>query len=864
MEKDNKILAKDNNITLNQHIKDCIMILEKLNNNIPNLPEEIKNSIKISLFLHDIGKVLPYFQIVTLKNKNYEPFDISQLLNIYHSLVSILFINKEILKQKYEKDYSYILSAIAYHHWKDSLENDLRFGAEKFEYLLLKDDNFKNTLINNIKKELSNFNSEIDNDIIIFDQDITQGLANGLSLAEYIIPPYQLYWFPKRLETNEEEKKKCILISGFLQRCDHYASFCEKEEKWLKKKEEDKNIMLNNVEIKSIQEDKIINNIKAEISKKFNNISKIKLWQEDYLKNSNIKDSNLILIAPTGIGKTEFAFLWGGDKKFFYTLPLRAAVEQIYDRAIEIFTEKKTGLLHSDADVYLLGDNYNYEKIKVYNVAKQLSYPVIISTGDQFFPYGLRPPGYERIYATFSYSRLIIDEVQAYDPRAAAIIVKFIEDIVRLGGKFLLMTATFPEYIEKEIKNRISNNTFKIVNLYDNEKDKYKSLKKHKLKFEVIKNNKNDFSLSNEIIQQIIDKAKNKRVLIIMNTIKQAKDLYKKILEKSKENDNLKEENIILFHSQFTINEKNEIKKNLEEKFKNPKDEKDTEGKILIATQVIEAAINIDADILYTEICPMDALVQRMGRVLRRYMKNFVLPENSEPNIYILIFNNGYESGNGYVYDKELIEKTMFFLDNPDFEYEKVMDVGKLKKEIKKSKKNKQGGNTNEFNLEKLRNLKDENYTLVISEYQKYELVNKLYKSLDLNGKYLSSFYEMLLTLDAGFMSDRKEEAQRIFRKIVNASTIDETKREEFIEKIKSLVNSEDFNYTKFKKEIIADFIVPIPYYKLKAKTESVIMWIDSIKFENLSDEQKLRIKKLKEWCEDIFIINSNNIKDDN
>jgi len=93
--------------------------------------------------------------------------------------------------------------------------------------------------------------------------------------------------------------------------------------------------------------------------------------------------------------------------------------------------------------------------MRIYEFARQLSYPAIVSTGDQFFPYALRPPSYEKIFAKFSYSRLIIDEVQAYDPKAAAIVVKFIEHVVQMGGKFLLMTATIPLFIQKRLKEEL-------------------------------------------------------------------------------------------------------------------------------------------------------------------------------------------------------------------------------------------------------------------------------------------------------------------------------------------------------------------------------------------------------------------------
>lgn len=886
------ISAKDNGVSLKQHTDDILKAFEKLKDKI-NQNDDIINCIKWVIKLHDLGKVLPYFQIVVLENNDYQPWEVDKDLNIYHSLSSILFINQEKLKEKLSNDdktLQYVLSAIAYHHWKNSLEMDLRYGGEKFEKLL--NFEYKQKLVENLKIELEELLNNENTNIIQFNENMCKGLSNGLSFSDYVIPPYQLYWLPKRIELDEEGKKKWILISGFLQRCDHYASFCEEEQ-------------FNNIEhieIENIKYNEILNKVKSKIGT--NN----SIWQEKKLSDNNYRE-NLILVAPTGIGKTEFAFLWSNGEKFFYTLPLRAAVEQIFERANIIFGENKVGLLHSDADVYLLGVNYNYERLKVYEVAKELSYPVIISTGDQFFPYGLRPPGYERIYATFYYSRLVIDEIQAYDPRATAIIVKFIEDIYKLGGKFLLMTATLPEYVKKEIKEKIKTNDTKNyieLNIYEEEKTKYQNLKKHKLSFLSISNKKEDnsidFIIPDEILKDIISKAKENRILIITNTIKQAENVYQKIKnlgreikdekgniteyefnfdskqKKEKIKINIKNENIILFHSQFTLNEKQKIKTEIETKFKNPKDPNEIEGKILVATQVIEAAIDIDADILYTEICPMDALVQRMGRVLRRYKENFSLNENDEPNVYIFLFKDGYESGNGRVYDTELIEKTLIYLDNPQCNIKniysetnpnKTTDDNLESNNIEKRKNSKKKENSF-FNFENLTNIKNNgNYTLLLSEYQKYELVTKLYANLDSNGRYLSKFYETLSILDAGFMSDRKEEAQKIFREIMNADVIDISKKVDFLNKIYNLIQNNNFTYTIFKKEIIANFVISIPYWNLeKIKKGFVSDWIDEIKIESYQDAKKLgKIKeKIKDWCKNIFIVNfknKNNKKND-
>jgi CRISPR-associated endonuclease/helicase Cas3 len=837
----NPIWSKDNGTTLQEHISDILEAFSKLSNKI-KVNDNLKTAIETAIKLHDLGKALPYFQIVSVGNKSYEPFDVNKDLNIYHSLASVLFINQEKLKETFSDDENmtrYVLSAIAYHHWKNSLENDLRFGTEKFEYL--KNTKVLEQLLNNLTQELKNKNIQ---DVIQINKEMLEGLANGLSFTDYVVPPYQMYWLPKRIETDEEGKKKCVLISGFLQRCDHYASFCE----------EDSSSNIEQIELSYGDDLDVANKIKNKISEKIGGQNNITFWQEEKLNNNRLKDQNLILLAPTGSGKTEFAFIWSNNEKFFYTLPLRAAVEQIYDRAKAIFGEDKTGLLHSDADVYLLGDEYNYEKIKVYEVAKQLSYPVIISTGDQFFPYGLRPPGYERIYATFSYSRLVIDEIQAYDPRACAIIVKYIEDIVRLGGKFLLMTATLPEYVKQEIEKRIaSDNSYKELNIYDAERNKYEELKKHKIDFKLISNKKYgkkiDFSIPDNIIDKIIRNAQDKRILVILNTVRQAKNVHEKICNKIKNSNNiLKDKNIILFHSQFTLNEKQNIKQEIEEKFKNPKDSNDDEGKILVATQVVEAAIDIDADILYTEICPMDSLVQRMGRVLRRYKEGFSFQENAEPNVFVWIFKEGYESGNGRVYDKELIEKTLILLkenSNQNNYWNNYYD--NFNKEKEKLKKIDIIIPTDKF---------------LLSEYQKFNIVSELYKSLNPSGKYLSKFYETLSIFDAGFMSDRKEEAQRIFREIINASVIESSKKNSFKEKVEKLIQDNDFNYTKFKKEIIAEFVIQIPYYDLdKRQRGSVVSWIDKIQIENETDENKKRKEKLKKWCEDIFVVENDNNK---
>lgn len=394
---------------------------------------------------------------------------------------------------------------------------------------------------------------------------------------------------------NDKQKQYAVLLKGLLHKCDYSASahiLCEKKNDFL------------------------LDSIEDWRSGKF----QYNTLQEFCIANRN---ENIMVTAPTGMGKTEAGLLWCGDNKCFFVLPLKTAINAMFDRIKKLANDveaedvykSRVALVHSDMKSYYLKDandkdtdyDFDYEEL-----SRQFCLPVTVCTPDQIFDFVLKYPGYEYKLAISSYSKFIIDEIQMYSPDILAAIIYAIKMIHIMGGKVAVLTATLPPFVKEELLKIFGDD----VQLADFSSE---GILRHNVKVF-------DDKLETDDVIEIVNETNSdtvKKYLVVCNTVKTANRIYREFSES-----NIDAE-INLFHANFI--KKDRMKKEKEIMKASEKELNEmTKPEIWISTSVVEASLDIDFDILITELSDLFSLFQRFGRTNRKGKKDF-----SDYNCYV-------------------------------------------------------------------------------------------------------------------------------------------------------------------------------------------------------------------------------------
>lgn len=572
--------------TLKEHHKDIVTCAEMFFLEYGEyFTEKEKKLVVEACRIHDLGKVNLVFQAMICP-KLAEKFhiDVRKTPQIPHGFLSAVTISLDEFDDLSElfsdKDFGPFITAVYYHHDREDHYNSpaIRKYAEK--YYMKQIEEYLNRKIR--KLNCSNL------DDLLF--------RNNVYTGKYI--PDSNAW------------KEYLLIKGLLNKFDYTVSAgYENAESAI-----------------DLHEKKLVKNIE-----KFLNGKELRPAQKFMKMN---RDKNLIVIAPTGSGKTEASLLWMNGEKSFYTLPLKVSSNAIYLRIKENYEYKDVALLHSDAmAVYLREYNGNEDIGEKYERSKMLSQPLTVCTVDQLFRFVYRALGTEIFAATLKYSKLVLDEIQAYEPRVIATIIYGLKMIQEMGGKFAIITATFPPVLKYFMEQ---------YGLVEGKQYISKDFTGKEYQVEKYPRHKVEIRHSEMNLDEIRLRGKNRKVLVICNTVSKAQKLYKK----------LEGENVWLLHSKYIRRDRAFLERKI------MGFSESGESGIWITTQIVEASLDIDFDILYTEMCTADSLLQRMGRCNRkgRYCPN-------EANIVVFDNRNGVSEGKRRsVYEDKLYDRSLELL----------------------------------------------------------------------------------------------------------------------------------------------------------------------------------------------------------
>ncbi|GCC11496.1 CRISPR-associated nuclease/helicase Cas3 [archaeon] len=220
----------------------------------------------------------------------------------------------------------------------------------------------------------------------------------------------------------------------------------------------------------------------------------------------------------------------------------------------------------------------------------------------------------------------ILDEIHSYDAHTTSLIIETLKILKEeYNANFLIMSATIPTFLKEIFQQKLNI-----------QKENGISLDKHELK----KFTRHRVTILPKGIFDNLDKIKNairekKKVLVVCNTVYQAQNVYRELSKEVK--------NSRLIHGRFILRDREAIEKDLENL------------DLLVGTQAIEVSLNIDYDVLFSEPAPIDALIQRFGRVNRKgWETKKICP--------VCIFEEGSEKDKFVYKNREFVKKTIKLL----------------------------------------------------------------------------------------------------------------------------------------------------------------------------------------------------------
>jgi CRISPR-associated endonuclease/helicase Cas3 len=610
------IYAKSNGETLADHTENALNVFESIKRILPYVPQlcSVDNFWKhlfLGVFFHDFGKVATGFQ-ASLNGQKWD---------YRHEILSAgLFLNAPLL-DKYT--FAISLAIVSHHHGCDYLSKKYRtYGigsnAAKQRWQekvneMQQNQEYLYFLMSKIPEWSAKYLGE----------EITMPLnlasvQNCKDSMESCVRLIRNYEEREAFVSSFPNKRYLLFLRGLIIACDHLSSAGKEEI------------------LPAIQN--IYEKLGYEKLRIAGRIKELRGFQREIMNTL----SSAYLAAPTGIGKTDAALLWCGKnqdlgRRVFYVLPYTASINAMEREFKRVFQgeEEKIGMLHHKADYliyrsFLEQDYSTEESIKLMketkSITKKIYRPIKILTPYQIIKalYGVK--GFEVVLSEMAGGLFIFDEIHCYDPRTVALIVRSIEELHKIGAQFLFMSATLPRFLRELISKSVIDIASITLNPAERKEKEFLEQARHKV-----------FLIEGEItgyIDELKKQLNSKKILVVCNTVKRAQKVYKELKPHAKFP--------LLIHGRFVATDRERIEKEL------------FSASLLVGTQAIEVSLNISFDTIFTEPAPIDAILQRLGRV-NRFGK--------EP-VPVYIFKKGSEADEFIYTDQGRVQKTLEILPN--------------------------------------------------------------------------------------------------------------------------------------------------------------------------------------------------------
>lgn len=588
--------SKQNTIarTLKEHIDDCLIIFNFLKKALPRaayisgLEDQFWDVLRVCIICHDLGKAHKEFQ--KLLNGQTNDWHSQR-----HELFSLPFIQS---LPDYDKNILLLIQLTVAGHHKDfeTLRSKLNYYESNFFGAL--------ETIEVVESFELSFNKNVDVKAAV--EFLRSYQINTINIKAKPIRGLIHLYNKNPYRQNHEHYFQLLFLFGALKWCDHLGSAMV-------------------TELKNLVDDDF----------SFLALQRVTLQKKglDFYEHQKICariSGNLMLTAPTGSGKTESALLWlqnqlntRGQARVFYILPFTASINAMYERLAKAIGEEKgkVGMLHGKLSDYLnnffedLQYNSGVKKDTIRSIKekfKSVITPIKVVTPFQLLKHLFGLKGYEQGLFEMAGAYLIFDEIHAYNPEVFAQIKVLLEfSTEHLDAKIMIMTATMPQFMKEELEKSIGHfNTVKAS------KKLYLDFRRHRV---VLK----DGLLADKLSHIKVCLQQGKKVLIVCNTVKSAQTVFRSMKGSVAEN------KALLLHGSFTGADRTKKEKSLMQE----------DILLLVGTQAIEVSLDIDYDIIFTEPAPIDALIQRFGRVNRKGGKGIsdcvVFKEQNKADMHI-------------------------------------------------------------------------------------------------------------------------------------------------------------------------------------------------------------------------------------